>query len=299
MKKTNGKYTSTAAKAAAKKRKQKSRLIPVLCVLLVISALMFGAILWLTIRQGTGGSSDLQSAAQLEPVELPIQTQPPVTEPSQTQISTQAAQEETQPRETIRETEPAEKVMLEQYTQLYQSNTDMVGWLKIDDTKIDYPVMHTPDEPERYLHLGFDGKYNYGGTLFIDAACSADSDNLLIYGHNMLDGSMFRSLLKYENQNYWQEHPTIRYNTLYEEQEYEVLAAFYDRVYYKTENVFKFYQFIDAEDEADFDYAVSQFKNKSIYDTGVTAEYGDQLITLITCAYHTSNGRFVVVAVKK
>ena len=115
----------------------------------------------------------------------------------------------------------------------------------------------------------------------------------------MLDGSLFRSRPKYESKSFWQAHPTIHIDTLYEEGEYEVLAAFYDRVYYTYENCFKFYQFIDAADEADFNNAISNFRSKALYDTGVTAAYGDKLITLVTCAYHVEDGRFVVVARKK
>ena len=77
------------------------------------------------------------------------------------------------------------------------------------------------------------------------------------------------------------------------------MSVFYDRIYYSHEDVFKFYKFVDAENEADFDYAVSQLKKKALYDTGVTAEYGDKLITLVTCAYHVDNGRFVIVARRK
>ena len=112
----------------------------------------------------------------------------------------------------------------------------------------------------------------------------------------MNNGSQFATIMDYENKAFWEEHPVIYLSTLYETRTYEVLACFRDRVYYKYEDVFKFYQFIDAEDEAAFDEAYNYFKNKSCYDTGVTAEYGDDLITLVTCAYHTDNGRFVVVA---
>ena len=156
--------------------------------------------------------------------------------------------------------------------------------------------MYTPEEPEKYLHTDFDNQYSFGGVPFLEGTCTPESDNLIIYGHNMADGTMFRDLIQYEKKTFWEQHPVIVFDTLYEEQEFEVVAAFYDRVYYKSENVFKFYQFIDAEDQADFDYAIKQFKEKSIYDTGVEVSYGDQLITLVTCAYHVDNGRFVVVA---
>lgn len=211
--------------------------------------------------------------------------------------------ETTQTEETIAETtaptQATQPTILPQYAQLYQQNPDMVGWIKIEGTAIDYPVMHTPADPEKYLHVNFEGVYSYPGVPFVDAACTMDSDNLLIYGHNMPNGTMFRSLMQYQQKNFWQNHPAIVFNTLYEEQEYEVLAAFYDRVYYKTEDVFKFYQFIDPETEEEFDEGIAQFKEKALYDTGVNAEYGDRLITLVTCAYHTDHGRFVVVARRK
>ena len=196
--------------------------------------------------------------------------------------------------------EPAEKEtepeILTQYASLYEQNPDLFGWICIEDTVLDYPVMHTPDDPEKYLHLSFAGESSTAGTPFMDAKCGIDSDNYIIYGHNMKDGTMFREILQYADKGYWQEHPVIRFDTLYEQGEYEVLAAFYDRVYYADENCFKFYRFIKAADKADYDNAIQNYKEKSLYDTGVTAEYGDKLITLVTCSYHEENGRFVVVA---
>jgi len=212
----------------------------------------------------------------------PAETTPPATEPT-----------------IPPETQPVVKTILPKYASKYEENNEFFGWLRIEDTKIDFPVMHTPDDPEKYLHVTFDGFYKYAGTPFIDAKCSPDSDNLLIYGHNMKDGTMFHDLLRYEEQSYWEEHPVITFDTVYEEQEYEVLSAFYDRVYYQSETCYKFYKFIDAQDQADFDYNISQLKEKSLYDTGINAEYGDKLIMLITCSYQVENGRFVVVAVRK
>ena len=202
---------------------------------------------------------------------------------------------ETESEATTVATEPQ---MIPRLAELYNENPDIVGWLTIPDTVVDYPVMFTPKDPEKYLRTNFEGKFEVAGLPFVDAACSLDpeSDNLIIYGHNMNNGTMFRTLMKYEQKNYWQEHPKIVFSTLYEERTYEIIAAFYDRVYYKHEDVFKFYKFIDAKDEADFANAIANYKDKALYDTGVTAEFGDNLITLVTCAYHTDNGRFVVVA---
>ncbi len=251
-----------------------------------VSAIALAAVL---LHMGKS-RSDLRRLSQVVRENTPETTAP--------SISTDPAGPSEAP-ETPQEPEPTQPEMLAKYVPLYEQNPDLFGWLKIDGTAIDYPVMHTPYDPERYLHADFEGDYSFAGLPFVDAACDADSDNLLIYGHNMLDGSMFRSLMRYRDKTYWQAHPTISFDTLYEEGEYEVLAAVYDRVYYQNEDCFKFYQFIDAEDEADFDNAISYFKENALYDTGVTAAYGDRLITLVTCAYHVQDGRFIVVARKK
>lgn len=214
----------------------------------------------------------------------------------ETTESTMSGGRETEPTETESiETEP---VMLEKLTEWYERNADIGGWLTVEKTRIDCPVMYTPEDEEKYIYADFDGNFKIAGSFFIDDGCSLDpeSDNIIIYGHNMKDGSMFGSLKSYQYESYWKEHPVIKFSTLYEEREYEVISAFYDRVYYKDETCFKFYQFIDAEDEDHFNEVIAQFKAKAMYDTGVTAEYGDRLITLVTCSFHVDNGRFVVVA---
>ncbi len=202
------------------------------------------------------------------------------------------------PTEGTAPTEPTAPQILESMAPYYGENPEIAGWIKIDGTVIDYPVMYTPDDPEKYLHRDFQQADHYAGLPFLDARCGMDpeSDNLILYGHNMKDGTMFRSLLNYEVKSYWEAHPIIAFSTLYEKREYEIVAAFYDRVYYTYEDCFKFYQFIDAKDKADFDEAVAHIQEKALYRTGVTPEYGDHLITLVTCAYHVENGRFVVVA---
>ena len=284
----NSRRQSPPRPAGSGKRKSHRPLFIILAAIFCIALIVLAAIL---IHMGKARSDfrKLSEMVQENATAVPAETTPPETQ------STQPAEETTAPTEP----EPTEPVMLAKYAPLYEKNHDLFGWLRIDGTAIDYPVMHTPTDPEKYLHTNFAREYSFGGIPFIDANCSASSDHLLIYGHNMLDGSMFRSLMKYQDKTYWQAHPTIQFDTLYEEGEYEVLAAFYDRVYYTYENCFKFYQFIDAADEADFDNAISNFREKALYDTGVTASYGDKLISLVTCAYHVEDGRFVVVARKK
>lgn len=189
--------------------------------------------------------------------------------------------------------------ILEQYRALHEQNPDMAGWIKIDGTPIDYPVMYTSDD--FYLAHGFDGTESKSGVPFIDARCSIDSfgTNTIIYGHHMKDGTMFAGLMEYEDEGFYEAHPTIRFDTLYAQQEYEIIAAFESRIYRKSDTVFKHYNFLNAGRQADFDEYIANIKALSLYDTGTTATFGDELITLVTCAYHTENGQFVVVARKQ
>lgn len=196
-------------------------------------------------------------------------------------------------------TESAQDDRLQRYRQLHRQNRDFFGWIEIEGTDVNYPVMHTPDYPEKYLRADFDGNYSFSGLPFLDRRCTEDSDNMLVYGHNMIDGGMFTDIAKYKDERYWQSHPVIKFDTLYNQYEYEVMYAFYDRVYNSDEDVFKFYQFVDADDAQSFTQAIDSLSRKSLYNTGVTAEYGDSLLTLVTCGYHTTNGRFVVVTRRK
>ncbi len=188
------------------------------------------------------------------------------------------------------------------YKVMKESNPDFAGYLRIEGTELAYPVMYSPDDPEKYIHLDINGQECDGGLPFIDTRCALepDSDNVIIYGHNMKNGSMFSTIISYQDKSFFQANPVIRFDTTDQVREYEVMSVFYDRVYYADEtDVFKFYNFIDAEDKYEYDEAIARYKEKSIYDTGVNAVYGDKLLTLVTCAYHTEEGRFVVVAVRK
>ena len=192
---------------------------------------------------------------------------------------------------------PVERTPLPQYVPLYEMNPDFFGWLSIEGTDIDYPVMYTPDRPDYYLERAFDGSFSYSGVPFIDEKCPADGNFYLIYGHHMQNKTMFGHIPKYADQSYYEEHPIIRFDTLYEQREYQVIAAFYSRVYGKNEtDVFRYYEYTDLTDEAVFNKYIQQVQAAAIYDTGFGAEYGDELLALSTCNYHTADGRFVVIA---
>lgn len=267
-----------------RRRKQANHTVPILCA---ISGILLAVVLLMLFFRPKAQELPKQPTVIPETAETSTPTQIPATEETVQTIPT----EDTAPVETQPE-------ILPYFSDMAAQNPDMVGWIKIEGTKLDYPLMYTPEEPEKYLHKDFDGGFSVGGLPFIDEKCSLNpvSDNLLIYGHNMENGTMFRTLMGYDQQTFWEQHPVIHLSTLYEEKTYEIIAAVYDRIYYKSEDCFKFYQFINAENEEEFQEAVTYFKEHALYDTGVTAEYGDKLITLVTCAYHVDNGRFLVVA---
>ena len=190
--------------------------------------------------------------------------------------------------------------VLEAYAPLYAQNPDLFGWIQIEDTAVNYPVMYTPEDSEYYLHRAFNGEETFSGVPFMDAECFLDCGNYLVYGHHMKNGEMFAPIVQYAKESFWEEHPVILFNTLYETGVYEVIGAFYSRVFGEREtDVFRYYAYTDLTDPELFDAYVQQVQEASIYDTGIKAEYGDQLLTLSTCEYGREDGRFVVVAKRK
>lgn len=189
--------------------------------------------------------------------------------------------------------------VLDEYKNLLNKNKRLIGWVKIDDTNIDYPVMQTTDN-EYYLDHNLNQEYDKNGSIFMDKDCDVlkTSTNLILYGHHMKSGQMFGGLSLYSDQSYYEKHPCIQFDTIYEKGLYEIMYVFRSRVYSEDEIVFKYYQFIDAQSEQEFDSYMNDMEGMSLYDTGVTAQYGDRLLTLSTCDYQEKNGRFVVVAKK-
>ena len=184
------------------------------------------------------------------------------------------------------------------YQDSFLANEDMVAWLVVPDTPIDYPVMRTPRDENYYLRRGFDGKSNQNGCLILDtdSCLSPLTTNLIIHGHNMKSGAMFGELDNYREETFFQSHREMQLHTEEGVRTYEVVAVFLSQVYKKTDQVFKFYQFFQADTQEEFDDFYENIKAMSLYDTGVTAEYGDHFLTLSTCSYHVEQGRFVVVA---
>ena len=184
------------------------------------------------------------------------------------------------------------------YADSFLANKDMAAWLRIPGTNIDYPVMWTPEDETYYLYRAFDGSENKNGCLLLDTdSCLAPlTTNLIIHGHNMKSGAMFGNLTDYEDQAFYEKHKNIILYTEECQRNYEVIAVFRSQVYRKTDEVFKFYKFFQADTLEEFDDFYNNIKQLSQYDTGVTAEFGDHFLTLSTCVYHVEQGRLVVVA---
>lgn len=240
-------------------------------------------------RQHRAQQEDLKRLVTEVPVEYPVQTDSAPQEVGALVLPEQeAGADGGQPEE-----KPA---MLEQYAGLYEENQDLVGWLSIAGMKIDYPVMQNEDDGY-YLHHDFYGEESKYGCLYVRGQADLDAGtNFIIYGHNMKDGSMFGDLDRYLEESFYKEHSTVSFDTLYEERTYEILAVFRSQVYNEDEDVFKYYQFYEADTQEEFEDFYGNIKELSLYDTGVEAKYGDTFLTLSTCAYHVKDGRLVVVA---
>lgn len=177
---------------------------------------------------------------------------------------------------------------------LKKDNPDVVGYLNIPGTSIDYPVMQTKENSDFYLNHDFDKEYSFYGTPYLSAYCDLkESDNLIIYGHNISGGRMFGALTKYKDEKFYKQHKIIKFITD-QEYEYEIFAVMSVNI-----NEFEYWKFTMARDEADYNGFVNTVIGNSIYDTGVVPEHGEQMICLSTC--DNSRGdlfRFVVLAKK-
>lgn len=213
---------------------------------------------------------------------------------------TETTPEETDPEATFGAVEIRdENGMLIEYGKLKAENyPDLAGWIRIDGTVIDYPVMQTPENPNYYLKHDADGNDSDWGAIYAREECDIDapSDNITIYGHTMKDGSMFAPLHDYVNQAAWENNPLIFFDTLYEYRVYKIFAVFATSA--NLGEGFTYHNMIDASDEADFNEFIATCKQLSYYDTGITPVYGDKVICLSTCEYTHDNGRLVVAAVR-
>ena len=183
------------------------------------------------------------------------------------------------------------------YKSLVGQNSDFVGWLTINDSLIDYPVMKSSeDDPEYYLHRDFYGNDSYSGCLFVGGGCDTDSEAFIIYGHNMNNDTMFGTLDSYYDYDYAVSHQDIVFSAPDGERVYRVFAAFQTRIYRDRDDVFKYYEEIGQLGQDEYEQTVEAVRGMSVPSLPDAPEYPAQLLFLSTCSYHTDDGRFVVAA---
>ena len=208
-------------------------------------------------------------------------------------------------KNNIRELISDEDTKGENYRRLKEHNPDIVGWIRIPGTPVDYPVMWT----EKYLRTDFDGNYSLSGLPFVSADCNVSPmpddkaySNTLIYGHHMQDGNMFAVLTEYENQDFYDKHKSIEFDRIYEdgsyeEYEYEIFSALKTEIGKEFEN----YRYADVEDADRLNEYLENVERYNLLTYKRTVDNVSDLMTLSTCSYHVSGdkGRFVVVAVRE
>lgn len=264
-------------------KKMVRRLLTVLAVCFAAASLWFLYSFWQTMQEYRRGDEDLTRIYEIMggvPATVPAEEMKQLDEPEKRAV----LEEERQQKE-------------ESYTKLEAINSDMIGWIRIDGTVVDYPVMQTPEEPDFYLRRGFDKKYSSYGMIYMDASCDwqGECPNYILYGHHMKNGSMFASIEKYDSVDYYRAHPQIGFDTLEENADYEIVGAFKLPA---DQMGTAFAYLLAARTEENYTAFIDYVKTHAFYDTGITPTWPEQLVTLTTCEYTQRNGRFFVVARK-
>lgn len=250
---------------------------PALMVLLSFSVLFLIAA-WMIVKELRSQKEDINNFKQLSELITVDPTVPDETyPPSQPQASEPAS-----PASPVRDLTP-----------LFQRNEDCAGWLTVAGTSVDYPVMHTPEDPQRYLHKNFDREYSAAGVPFIDGSCTLECDNLVLYGHNMKNGTMFADITNYRKEDYGTAHPTVELETAQGIQRFSLFAVVQAR------NDDSWYFFHTAANEAEFLARVAEIQSRALYHTGLQPVYGKQLITLSTCYDTGSTDRIFIIAAEE
>ena len=207
------------------------------------------------------------------------------------QTSTESITNETQDNSTESEKTEPEPMFTRNLTPLFEKNSDCIGWICIPNTAVDYPVMHTPQDSQKYLRKNFDCEYSSSGVPFMQGNNTLNSDNLIIYGHNMKNGTMFSDITKYRDKAFCAEHPTIEFETGQGLKIYNVFAVV------QVKNNDEWYRFTVSTDETDYENKISEISKAALYTTDVLPQYGQQLLTLSTCYGNSKSDRLIVIAV--
>lgn len=193
--------------------------------------------------------------------------------------------------------EKREEEILPEYQELVLENPDFAGWIAVDDTSINYPVMQTPKEIEYYLHRDFKGQDSYAGTPFVGDGNLQENGDLFIYGHNMKNGTMFANLLQYQQKTFWDTHLVLQLDNLFEHREYRVFSLFYaeETEWYEEGRVFSDGGYVGRMTRADY---IKVLQKRGLHENNVLINSEASMLFLVTCSYWKENGRLVVVAVR-
>lgn len=188
--------------------------------------------------------------------------------------------------------------VLPEFADLYNANPDMVGWINIPDTEINYPVMQTIADEDFYIDHDFYGAKDSNGTIFVDSRCDIvnQPSNTILYGHNMRSGMMFGSLKKYQKKDYFDEHPYVYFDTIYEHRVYQVVAVCLSKVSFQDETGFRYYNYIEGNNHTEFQEFYDNISSLNVHEGAVNLAPSDKILTLSTCNSYTEDGRLFIVA---
>ena len=283
---------------ASKQKKHASKVIYTMTLLVLIGIFVVSA--GMLVKYYIESQQSQQTYSDIKDLRGDA-TRPLPTAPRQTEASrpseTSEPTEPTLPLVTVTHPKTGEEVrLLPEFAELYLQNPDLVGWITVPDTRVDYPVVQRPKELDYYLYRDFYGKRDSHGCIYVREACDvfAPSDNVTMYGHRMNDKTMFAELVKLQKKEYVQENPYIYFDTLTEYHTYQI--AYVLTTSASVGSGFAYHELVNADNEAEFNEFLANCRRYSLFDTGVEVHYGDKLITLSTCEYTHENGRLVVVA---
>ena len=270
---------------------KKTKIRPKRILFWVIVVALIAVIIWCLWQIGYKLITDAQDKGEYNSLEASKNAETTGTRPTDYTYTTTGDSSDKPDDE-----EPSTDGIIKEYQLMYALNNDMVGWIEIPGTSIDYPVVQSPYQTNFYLRRNFYKEKATCGTIYVRELCDVfgPSDNVTIYGHNMRNGTMFADLHKYEDQSFWQDNNLIYFDTLYEYHTYEIFAVFISSADLSVG--FSYHTFDDAASQDEYDSFVQTCKSMSLYDTGITPQYGEKLITLSTCDKSIEDGRFVVVA---
>ena len=256
-----------------------------LCSLIFLASAIYMIVYFVDSAQESEKYSDIASI--VESIKQEMQNSPDSTDPDYTGAT------------GGNDTPGSSSLILPEYQGLYEMNNDLVGWINIPDTRVNYPVCQNLTTKDYYLYRNFNKEDSKDGCIYVREACDVftPSDNVVIYGHRMNSGAMFADVMNYRKKDFWETHQTFTFDTIYEHHTYQVIAVFITSANYGEG--FAYHQFNDASNQAEFDEFMKTVHKLQLYDTGLTAKYGDMLVTLSTCTpryEQPGNGRLVVIA---